>query len=284
MLRERVAEEVYVFTSELYLQATASAILTPQGVVIIDTLPFPQETQEMLRFIKMRSKSEIRYLVLTHYHPDHTYGACFLPGEVIAHERCRRILARNGEQILRVDKLQNPELAGVEIRLPETVFDRGSISLHVGKKTVTLIHTPGHTSDGISAHVKEDRLLFAGDLIMPVPCIVGGDRKAMHESLRKIGELQLDNVVQGHGDVLLRGEIPVAIASSHQYLETIEAEVKRRLAKGTPKSSLRELDIERCHKSRIPLNGLVEGLHQANLAYLYELLSTGQETEAQTAV
>jgi glyoxylase-like metal-dependent hydrolase (beta-lactamase superfamily II) len=276
MQRERVAEEIFCFTSELYLQATASAIMAPEGIVIIDTLPFPEETKEMLQFLKRRSRSQVFYVILTHHHVDHTYGTCFLPGEVVAHERCRRILERYGQEVLQADQAQNPELAEVEVKLPEVVFERGSISLHVGKKTVTLIHTPGHSSDSISAYVREDKVLFAGDLMMPVPYIVGGDREAMRESLHAIGELALDNIVQGHGDVLLRGEIPEAIETSFQYLDTIEHEVQACIDDGRPKSSLRSLDVERCHKSRIPLNGLVEELHQANLAYLYDELTLGE--------
>ena len=280
MLRERVAQDIFVFTSDLYLQVTASAIFTPEGTVVIDTLPFPQETREMLRFIKRYNKAPIRYVVLTHYHADHTYGTCFLEGEVIAHERCRRILEKSGERTLEIDQELNPELTPVRIVLPETVFDRGTLSLHIGRKTVVLMHTPGHSSDGISAYVKEDKVLLAGDLVMPVPYIVDGDRQAMKASLAKIGELPLDNIVQGHGDVLLRGEIPEAIETSISYLDTIEQQIENRLARGLPKDSLANLDIERCHKSRIPLNGLTEELHQANLAYLYDLLSADQETRA----
>jgi len=283
MLRERVAEEIFVFTSELYLQATASAIITDEGVVIIDTLPFPEETRAMLRFIRRHTKSPIRYVVLTHYHPDHTYGTCFLPGEVVAHERCRRILARDGVRLLTADQAHNPELADVWVKLPETVFDRGTVSLHIGKKTIVLLHTPGHTSDSLSAYVKEDKVLFAGDLMMPVPYIVGGDRHTMHESLDLISSLQIDNIVQGHGDVLLRGEIADAIDTAHLYLNTIETEIRTRVAHGAPKSSLRALHIEDCHKSRIPLNGLVEELHQANLAYLYDLFTAGQEGDSRTS-
>ena len=272
MLRERVAEDIFVFTSDLYLQATASAILTSEGSVLIDTLPFPQETREMLRFIKRRSQAPIRYLVLTHFEPDHSYGACFIDGELVAHERCRRILEKHGEELLEEDRAQNPELYEVSIRLPETVFDRGNLTLHVGRKTIVLMHTPGNTSDGVSAYVKEDKVLFAGDLVMPVPYIVNGDHEVMRQSLRKIGELPMDNLVQGHGDVLLRGEIPEAIDTSIQYLDTIEKEVRRRVETGIPKGNLRRLSIERCHKSRIPLNGLAEELHQANLSHLYDLV------------
>jgi glyoxylase-like metal-dependent hydrolase (beta-lactamase superfamily II) len=134
------------------------------------------------------------------------------------------------------------------------------------------MHTPGNTEDGISAYVKEDKVLFAGDLVMPVPYIVGGDHRTMKASLKEVKDLPLDNIVQGHGDVLLRGEIPEAIETSVQYLDTIEREVKRRIERGIPKRNLRRLNIERCHKSRIPLNGLAEELHQANLSHLYDVL------------
>jgi glyoxylase-like metal-dependent hydrolase (beta-lactamase superfamily II) len=278
MLRERVAEDIFVFTSDLYLQVTASAIFTPEGVVVIDTLPFPQETREMLRFIRRYSASPVRYVVLTHHHADHSYGTYLFEGETIAHERCRRVLQKHGKRILDADQAQNPELSEVQLRLPETVFERGTLSLHIGRKTITLMHTPGHTSDGVSVYVKEDKVLFAGDLVMPVPYIVGGDRHVMRESLHKLSELAMDSVVQGHGDVLLRGEIPEAIETSLQYLDAIEQQVERRVAKGIPKNTLRRLSIESCHKSRIPLNGLAEELHQANLAHLYDLLSMQKKT------
>ncbi len=283
MLRERVAEDIFVFTSEMYLQVTASAIITSQGAVVIDTLPFPQETREMKRFIEHRTSKGIRYVILTHYQPDHVYGAYLLGGEVIAHERCRRILLKDGERILKADQSQNPDLAQVKIRPPQVVFDRGQVSLHVGKKTITLFHTPGHTSDSISVYVKEDKVLLAGDLIMPVPYIVGGDRDEMRQSLEKIRQLGLENIVQGHGEVLLRGEIAETIESSLKYLDAIEHKVRFRVNKGMPPSSLKKIHIESCFKSRIPLNGMTEQLHQANLEYLYHLFAS-QKLESDTRV
>ena len=128
--------------------------------------------------------------------------------------------------------------------------------------------------------------IWAHDVAMVdgTPYIVGGDRNAMRDSLHAIGDLALDNIVQGHGDVLLRGEIPETIDSSLKYLDTIESHVEQQIAAGRPKSGLRGLDIECCHKSRIPLNGLAEELHQANLAYLYDLLSHQETPNVEKAV
>ena len=207
----------------------------------------------------------------------------FCPAKCIAHEYCRRTLAKYGQQILRADQAQNPELAQVRVKLPEVVFERGTLSLHVGKKTITLLHTPGHSSDSISIYVREDKVLFAGDLVMPVPYIVGGDRQAMRASLQQISDLALDNIVQGHGSVLLRGEIPEALETSYQYLDTIEQEVQEALDRGLPKSAL---NAARCRAvPQVPHSAQWHGraLHQNNLVHLYDELSAGKRLKTRVS-
>lgn len=272
VLRERVAEDIYVFTSELYAQVTAGAIFTSEGTVVIDTLPFPKETKEILDFIRRRSHGEIRYLINTHFHGDHIYGSyLFTEADVVAHEICRQILEGSGEKSLEEAKTETPELAEVILRLPTIVF-KEEMAIHLGDKTINLMHMPGHTPDSIVAYVKEDEVLFAGDTVMPVPYIVGGDIREMIRSLKAIEGMSLGTIVQGHGEVLLRGEIEDSIKSSIAYLETIQSKVKEVIEAGLPREELEILDIEKCGKSRIPLNGLVQQLHMANLSALYDEL------------
>jgi len=272
VLRERVAEDIYVFTSELYAQVTAGAIFTSEGTVVIDTLPFPKETKEILDFIRRRSHGEIRYLINTHFHGDHIYGSyLFTEADVVAHEICRQILEGSGEKSLEEAKTETPELEEVRLRLPTIVF-KEEMAIHLGDKTINLMHMPGHTLDSIVAYVKEDEVLFAGDTVMPVPYIVGGDIREMIRSLKAIEGMSLGTIVQGHGEVLLRGEIEDSIKSSIAYLETIQSKVKEVIEAGLPREELETLDIEKCGKSRIPLNGLVQQLHMANLSALYDEL------------
>jgi hypothetical protein len=73
--------------------------------------------------------------------------------------------------------------------------------------------------------------------------------------------------------VILRGEVENLIRSDLGYLEKIEEEVQRIISKGKSTSALEKVSIESCGKSRIPLNGFVSDLHQANLLKLYEKLS-----------
>jgi cyclase len=269
MLRERVTEDVYVFISGLYAEVAATVITTPDGAVVIDTLPFPQETQQVREFALRRCPRGIRYVVNTHHHADHIYGSYLFPeAELIAHRRCRQILLKVGQESLDQAKLQTPALSDVELRVPQLVFET-DLLLRLGEKTIHLMHAPGHAPDGIMVHIREDKVLVASDVVTPVPIVVGGEPDQLIKSLKLIKTLSLENVVQGHGGVLLRGEIDETADSSVTYLRTIRKRVKAIVDKGLPPSELAKIDIEACGKSRIPLGGLVQRLHQANLEFLY---------------
>jgi len=277
MLRERVADDIYVFTSDLYVKVTAGVIFTSQGVVVIDTQLFLQETSELLDLVRRKSKNGVRYVINTHSHSDHVYGTYLFDGaEVISHELCRQTLQKHGEKDLEEAKDRIPELAEVQLRLPSITFTE-ELTLRLGNKTLRLMHTPGTTPDSIVVYVREDKVLFAGDTVMPVPYIVDGDRLELMESLRAVGKLSLDNIVQGHGGVLLRGENKATVKSSIAYLDTIYEKVQEKIEAGAPRDELRRIGIESCGKSRIPLDGLVQDLHQANLEALYDQLISGEK-------
>jgi cyclase len=95
-----------------------------------------------------------------------------------------------------------------------------------------------------------------------------------------IKTLSLENVVQGHGGVLLRGEIDETVDSSVGYLRAIDKKVRAIVEKGLPRSALAKIDIESCGKSRIPLGGLVQRLHQANLEHLYSEMVAEQKANS----
>jgi glyoxylase-like metal-dependent hydrolase (beta-lactamase superfamily II) len=272
MHRERISDDVYVFTSGMYAQVTASAVVTSEGAVVIDTLPFPVETQQVIEYVERRAP--IKYVIYTHYHADHTYGGyLFRNAQFIAHELCRELLLTRGEAGLRLARNQNPSLAEVQLRLPDIVFT-GEMSLRLGDKTFVLTHSPGHSSDGITVYVREDKILFAADTVMPVPYIVDGDTAQMLKSLQALKNVALENVVQGHGEIVLRGEINETINSSINYLNKMQGAVVSGLMTGVARDELaHEYNIESCGKSRIALNGLVQQLHAANLVATFDRLS-----------
>lgn len=275
MQRERVADDIYVFTSELYAQVTAGAVITSEGAILIDTLLFPEEAHAIKNFLEVRLDCPVRYVVNTHYHADHTYGTCyFKDAQVVAHARCYELLDTKGRAGLEQTQHSAPELRDISLVLPDLVFDSGVMSLHLGNKTVELWHSPGHSPDSLVALVKEDRVLFAADTLMPIPYFVDGSYDDFVSSLNALRNGGYENVVQGHGEVVLRGEVESKIEDDLAYLERLRQQVETAIERGLPVTALDDIGIERCGKSRIPLNGLVQDLHQANLHKLYDELFT----------
>ncbi len=274
MLRERVSDDIHIFYSDLYAQVTAGAVIYPEGAVLIDTLAFPSETRQIKDFLERRLGVEVRYIINTHYHADHTNGNCLFPrAHIIGHRLCRERLDTVGRKGLAQAKQHSADLASVEVALPDLLVSEAGAYLHLGKKTLQLIFTPGHSPDSVSVLLKEDRILFAGDMMMPLPHIADGDLDDMQRSLQLIPPLGLENVVQGHGEVVLRGEIDDAVRSNLRYLENLRKKVEQAVQRGKPREAMREIDIESCGKSRIPLNGLVTQLHTANCLALYDKLT-----------
>jgi cyclase len=270
MVRERVADNVFVFTSDLYAQVNAGVVVGPEWSAIIDTLAYPSETRELKDFVENRLGSAVRYVIQTHHHADHTLGTCLFPGAVvIGHRECRRLLDSRGRQALAQAQEANRELRDLEIVLPDVVVDAGTVSLRVGKRTLELVPLPGHSPDGLGVLVEEDRVLFSGDVMMPLPYLIDGDIESMAASLRRIPRMKLENLVQGHGEVILRGEIQNAVRGNLNYLAALERHVRRASRRKDPGTFLEEAGVEEFGKSRILLNGLAVELHARNLRSLY---------------
>lgn len=274
MRKERVTESIYVFTSEMYAQVTAGAVVTSEGTVVIDTLPFPRETREMIDFLRSESKRGIRYVVNTHHHADHVYGNyLFEEADIISGEKCRELMRKSGEKNLAEAKVQTPELAEVSLRLPNITFPE-KLTIHLGDRVMRLLPLLGHSQDGIGVYIEGDKILFAGDAVMPLPYIFWGDREILQNTLRTIKEMNLENIVQGHGEVLLKGEINETLDASIAYLDCILEKVKAKLATRTSKERLvNEITLESCGYSPIALDGLVKQLHRSNLLRVYQTLT-----------
>lgn len=271
MNRERVADNVYVFTSDLYAQVNAGAVIGPDWAVVIDTLAMPEETLEMKEFIEDRLDVPVKYVINTHYHSDHTNGNCWFPeATVISHAECRRLMSTYGRQGLARARSQSRELEGVSIVLPSVVFEEGGISIQVGKRTLELIPLPGHSPDGIGVFIVEERVLFSGDVMMSLPYLLHGSPEAMLRSFKVIARLKLESLVQGHGEVILRGEVVQSTKENAAYVNNVLKHVRIAQRRRDPQEYLTGIDVESAGKSRILLNGLAEELHQRNLLGVFQ--------------
>ena len=279
MLRERISENIYWFQSETYAQVCAGVIAGPKWAVVVDTM-MPQESLAMRDFIQNKLNLSVKYVINTHHHADHSWGNCLFPGAtVIGHEICRQMLNDRSLSALEVASQDNPLYKQLTIVPPHITFKKGTLNLRVGKKHLQLFSTPGHSDDGISVLVEEDRILFSGDAFMPIPFIVEGNLDLFIETIQSFVELGLENIIQGHGEIILRGEIEDKVKENVTYLKAIQKAVRTARRRKNPIDILDSLGVEACGKSRILLGGLAVELHRRNLRALYyqSLAEEGEE-------
>ncbi len=269
MQRERVTNNIFVFSSEQYAQVTAGVVLTSAGAVLIDTLLYPEESQGIRRFVEFGLGCKIVYVINTHFHADHSTGTCFFPdAQVISHRLCRELLDTRGRDGLQHLKESGPEFESVRLALPNIIFD-DELSLCLGDTTLTMWSSPGHSPDSIVCLVEEKGILFAADTVMPIPYFVDGDFEDMKRSLRRLRSASYENIVQGHGEIILRGEADKELDSDLAYLDLLEEAVAASIDMDAAEA-VERITAEACGKNPVLLNGVVRDLHEQNVRFMLE--------------
>jgi glyoxylase-like metal-dependent hydrolase (beta-lactamase superfamily II) len=168
----------------------------------------------------------------------------------------------------------------ISLVLPNLVFN-DEFALRLGDKTLHFRHSPGHSPDSIVCLVEEEQILFAADTLIPVPHFVDGSIDDLRESLNALLSQSYEVVVQGHGEVVLRGEIKRRVNDDLKYLDTLEAKLDAALQKRDVEKALKALTIESCGKSRVLLQGVGEQLHRQNIEWLRKRRQTSVQIETE---
>ncbi len=268
---ERASDDIYIFSSDRYAQVTASLIVSNGTGVLIDTMLYPSEAARIALHARQHCPNGVRYIIYTGHEADHTYGAFLYPrAEIIAHEGARQIMLERGPLALVQAKESLPEFEPVKLRPPTITFAKGTFTLRLPGKTLEIIPMPGHTADGCSVLLHEERILFAGDAIMALPTIVNGDIDQLKLSIDRIAAMQLEYIVQGHGELILRGEIKDALKRGVTYLDSLRGKVQRVVEGGGTRDEAKAITVESCGMSRVLLNGAVTQLHTGNVLALFD--------------
>jgi glyoxylase-like metal-dependent hydrolase (beta-lactamase superfamily II) len=184
-----------------HISSTATvAIGTAKGILVIDTLGFPEVDRELRRVIARElGRDDFAYLINTHEHGDHTggnvvYADCTIVGhELVAAGMVRspedreRILGWYAENLPKTeaelaaltadaperakleeglirDKLSLAHLQAVHDPVPPTLTFNDRLVLDLGDTTVELFYIGGmHTASDIAVLVPEHGLLLTGD-------------------------------------------------------------------------------------------------------------------------
>ena len=185
---------------------TNTYLVGEREVAVIDPGP---SIEVHIDAIRDEAPGPIRWILVTHTHPDHSPAAMQLAQHVDA--ELIGIAAPEG-------KVQDRSFR------PDRLAEDGDL-LETDDFRLRFVHTPGHASNHVCYRHEELRWLFTGDHIMNGSTVVidppDGNMKHYLESVARLKDLDLAALAPGHGSVIDNPD------------QVVDALIRHRLARET---------------------------------------------------
>jgi glyoxylase-like metal-dependent hydrolase (beta-lactamase superfamily II) len=157
-------------------------------VAVID--PGPDDQQHVDAIVGGSMKERVRWVVLTHTHPDHSPATA-------------RLVKATGAEVLAFGQKRDKDGGEFTIDRPLTDGD----TIEGTEFGLEVLHTPGHSPNHLCFLLEEERLLFTGDTILDGMYSVvsprrGGDMAQYMKTLERLRKLRLRGIAPGHGDAI----------------------------------------------------------------------------------
>jgi cyclase len=204
--------------------ANVGMIHTTEGMILIDTASSPMEIRNLFEAVNA-SFDEVRLVINTHSHSDHTWGNQLFRCPILAQRVCQELmqtalnsywspagLQANLVEIEKTDPIKAQEfqrvLEGLSIKPPDQVFE-DHLEDNLGGVKYELIHVGGHTPDSSIVWLPEKRILYASDLIFQgrYPYIFDADILVWIDVLNRLVEFNANTIIPGHGVMCGEAEI-----------------------------------------------------------------------------
>jgi len=222
----------------IFLVPNIGIIEGEKSVLVFETGLGPKSGEAVLRKAKEIAGKRKLILTLSHFHPEHGYGAQAFKGvaKIIYNQSQRDELRQKGSNYLKLfNNMPNPQvaeaLAGTQITEPDEVYS-GFKRIDLGGRIVELLEVGlSHTKGDQLVWLPKERVVFSGDLleakIFPIfpyypPDDIDVNGNNWIDTLRRIRSLNPVQIVPGHGK--LGGTELLDIAEN--YLLNVGSKVK----------------------------------------------------------
>lgn len=235
----QLTERTWAWIAKNDRSSNSALFVGDEWALVVDPGLTPSVVIEFLNAVREVTEKPVRWVVLTHWHPDHSLGSVCLPLEgvdLIAHAENLRSLEKNLSAVLKQFAENAPteeerdELLKCRTRFPTLVVE-DKLSLDLGNHMIEVFHVGGaHTQGDIVVWSPEERVLATGDLFLhdSPPFMGEGSTSAWIAALELLALRDPLHVVPGHFAV---GKL-TDLLKFKAYLQTLLDYTKSALARG----------------------------------------------------
>ena len=217
--------------------ANIGFIVGEEAVAVIDSGTHPRIGAALLAAVRAETDLPVRWIILTHVHPDHVLGARPLTadeGSVVAHRNFEQAMAlRAAGYLANLARAGMTDLTEADVVMPDQVVD-GSMTIDLGGRPLTLVaRATAHTNNDLTIMDEVTGTFLLGDLLFVdhVPSLDG----SLKGWLAVLGELMATDAaraVPGHGPVSVAW--PEGAEPLKRYLTVLADDTRSAIANGTP--------------------------------------------------
>jgi quinoprotein relay system zinc metallohydrolase 2 len=215
--------------------ANIGFIIGDETVAVIDPGGSFAEGSALRAAIRARTDRPIRYVILTHVHPDHIFGTAAFRDDhpdFVGHAKLPGALAQRGDYYLRrLPSNLGDEANGTEI-VPPTVLVADRLELDLGGRRLMLrAHGPAHTDNDLTVFDQNTRTFWLADLLFVdrIP-VIDGSLVGWLKQLDELTAISADRAVPGHGPVSVPW--PAAVEPERRYLEAVAHDTRAAIKAG----------------------------------------------------
>jgi len=215
--------------------ANVGFIVGDAAVMVIDPGGSAVEGEALRQAVKAATDRPIRYVVLTHVHPDHIFGAvAFKPDhpDFIGHVKLPGALAQRGDYYVRtLHRALGDRADGSEVVMPTRLVEK-TLDLDLGDRVVEIeAHGPAHTDNDLTLLDRRTKTLWASDLLFVdrIP-VIDGSAVGWVRELDALEKVPAERAVPGHGPVSVAW--PAAAEPEMRYLKAVIAGTRAAIKEG----------------------------------------------------
>lgn len=213
---QKIGPDLYAYISENDASSNSTFLVSDKGILVVDTGLNAQEGRKLLDEIRKVSTAPVRWIVNTHYHPDHRGGNSVVgPDAVVISTAFTRTQAGSSA----------PGYA-----LNETPGREG-LQLYVGSHEVQIYNPgPAHTMGDLIVYFPEQHAIATGDLFLTnsCPAMDKGSLENWIAALNQILFMPVEHVVPGHFALATKKEL----GTFRDYLAQLRKQVARMYRNG----------------------------------------------------
>lgn len=275
----KLADGVYaqIVTPDGNAVSNSGIVLLEHSVVVFDTHFTPEAGQLLLARIQSLTAKPVRYVINSHFHPDHTHGNQAFPNVplIIGSTNTRRdmlesdlpslnrVLSVTKEQLEKARKevalepdpklqermrreINNRQsltdtLSRLKILPPVMTLD-DTLTILEGARELRLISVGnGHTDGDVVLFLPAEKIAFVADLFFnaAIPNAQDANLLEWMKTLEELLTLDADRFVPGHGPVGTRVDVKEFLG----YLEDLKSLVEPAVARGDSIEQVLEIPV-----------------------------------------